>query len=52
WERGSNEYFNRRLRWFFPKKTNFDQITTDEILTALELIIFNMYIISLTHQLF
>ena len=38
WERGSNEYFNRRLRWFFPKKTNFSQVTTDEILAALELI--------------
>lgn len=23
---------------FFPKKTNFDQVTTDEILAALELI--------------
>ncbi|MBS1014261.1 IS30 family transposase [Levilactobacillus brevis] len=38
WERGSNEYFNRRLRWFFPKKTDFSQVTTDEILAALELI--------------
>ncbi len=38
WERGSNEHFNRQLRWFFTKKTNFSQVTTDEILAALELI--------------
>lgn len=48
WERGSNEYFNRRLRWFFPKKTNFDQITTDEILAALELI--NQRPLKIHHQ--
>ncbi|MGA3272448.1 IS30 family transposase [Lactiplantibacillus pentosus] len=48
WERGSNEYFNRRLRWFFPKKTNFGQVTTDEILAALELI--NQRPLKIHHQ--
>ena len=48
WERGSNEYFNRRLRWFFPKKTNFSQVTTDEILAALELI--NQRPLKIHHQ--
>lgn len=38
WERGSNEYFNRKLRWFFPKQTNFDQVTADQVLEAVELI--------------
>lgn len=38
WERGSNEYFNGRLRWFFPKKTNFSKITEDDLIEALELI--------------
>ncbi|QIL50488.1 IS30 family transposase [Weissella coleopterorum] len=27
WARGSNEYFNRKLRWFFPKKTNFNLVS-------------------------
>ncbi len=27
WERGTNELFNRKLRWFFPKNTLFSQIT-------------------------
>ncbi|MCT4396977.1 helix-turn-helix domain-containing protein [Periweissella beninensis] len=48
WERGSNEYFNRRSRWFFPKKTNFDQITIDEILAAPELI--NQRPLKIHHQ--
>lgn len=38
WERGSNEYFNRRLRWFFPKRTNFSRITEDTLLESLDLI--------------
>ncbi|MBC6383317.1 IS30 family transposase, partial [Latilactobacillus curvatus] len=42
------EYFNRRLRWFFPKKTNFSQVTTDEILAALELI--NQRPLKIHHQ--
>ncbi|MBA1392532.1 IS30 family transposase [Lactobacillus sp. XV13L] len=33
WKRVSNEYFNRKMRWFFPKKTNFDKV-----LEAVELI--------------
>ncbi|RHW52088.1 IS30 family transposase [Bombilactobacillus bombi] len=38
WERGSNEYFNRKLRWFFPKQTNFNQVTAEQVLEAVELI--------------
>lgn len=38
WERASNEYFNRRLRWFFPKRTDFSQITEDALLASLDLI--------------
>ena len=38
WERASNEYFNRRLRWFFPKKTNFSEITKDQLVESLDLI--------------
>jgi len=38
WERGANEYFNRKLRWFFPKKTDFNSIAEDEVLEAIELI--------------
>lgn len=38
WERGTNEYFNRKLRWFFPKKTNFNFVSEDEVFEALELI--------------
>lgn len=38
WERGTNEYFNRKIRWFFPKKTNFREVTTDSILESIELI--------------
>jgi len=38
WERGTNEYFNRKLRWFFPKKTNFEFIANDDVIEAIELI--------------
>ncbi|AKP66795.1 IS30 family transposase [Companilactobacillus ginsenosidimutans] len=38
WERGTNEYFNRKLRWFFPKKTDFNSVSEDELLESLELI--------------
>ena len=38
WERGTNELFNRKLRWFFPKKTLFSQIDDQQIYEALELI--------------
>lgn len=37
-ERGSNEYFNRKLRWFFPKQTNFNQVSHDQVIESLELI--------------
>lgn len=35
-ERGSNENMNRMLRRFFPKGTNFDEITVDEVEAATE----------------
>lgn len=38
WQRGSNENGNGLLREFFPKKTNFDTVTTDELEQALNLI--------------
>lgn len=38
WERGSNEYFNRKIRWFYPRKTNFSKVTEDSILETIELI--------------
>ncbi|WP_181189606.1 IS30 family transposase [Bombilactobacillus bombi] len=38
WERGSDEYFNRKLRWFFPKKTDFKQVTANQVLEVIELI--------------
>lgn len=38
WERGTNEYFNRKIRWFFPKKTNFTYVTQDSITESIELI--------------
>ncbi|GEP20198.1 hypothetical protein LSA03_15820 [Pediococcus argentinicus] len=37
-ERGINERFNRYLRWFFSKKTNFEKVTEDEVIESLELI--------------
>ncbi|MBS0945159.1 IS30 family transposase, partial [Lactiplantibacillus plantarum] len=36
------------LRWFFPKKTNFGQVMTDEILAALELM--NQRPLKIHHQ--
>ena len=38
WQRGSNENSNGLLREFFPKKTNFDHVTKDELKQALHLI--------------
>jgi len=31
WERGSNENFNRLVRQYFPKKTDFSTITDEEV---------------------
>ncbi len=31
WERGTNENTNGLVRWYFPKKTNFDEISEEEI---------------------
>lgn len=38
WQRGSNENGNGLLREFFPKKTNFDEVTSDEMKKALHFI--------------
>src|SRR5450755_3913627 len=38
WERGSNENINGYLRRFFPKGTDFDQVTQAELDQAVELI--------------
>lgn len=31
WERGTNENINRMIRRFFPKGTNFDDVTKDQV---------------------
>lgn len=31
WEKGSNENHNRMIRRFFPKGTNFDQVTEEQV---------------------
>jgi IS30 family transposase len=31
WEKGSVENANKLLRWFFPKKTDFSQVTQEQI---------------------
>ena len=38
WQRGSNENSNGLLREFFPKKTNFDHVTEENLNKALQLI--------------
>lgn len=35
WERGANENLNGLVRQFFPKKTNFEHITQEQINTAI-----------------
>ena len=37
-ERGANEYHNGLLREYFPKKTNFNQVSAKEIMVACEAI--------------
>lgn len=34
WERGTNENFNRLLRQYFPKKSSFEYITDEQLLTV------------------
>ena len=34
----NNERMNKRIRWFFPNKTNFEAITKDQVIEALDLI--------------
>lgn len=36
YERGSNENMNRMIRWFFPKGTNFDEVSDDDVRRAEE----------------
>ena len=31
WQRGTNENTNGLIRWYFPKKTNFDEISEEDI---------------------
>ena len=38
WQRGSNENGNGLLREFFPKRTNFNQVTPEEMKEALQFI--------------
>lgn len=38
WERASNELFNRKLRYFFPKKSNFRDVDEQRLYEAIELI--------------
>ncbi|CAK1250684.1 IS30 family (Tra8) [Fructobacillus fructosus] len=38
WERASNELFNRKLRYFFPKKSNFRGGDEQRLYEAIELI--------------
>ena len=38
WQRGSNENGNGLLREFFPKKTNFDEVSPEELTEALNYI--------------
>ncbi|QBP18451.1 IS30 family transposase [Acetilactobacillus jinshanensis] len=34
WERGTNERMNRKLRGYFPKGTNFNNVSQDEVFDA------------------
>jgi len=38
WQRGSNENINGLLRWFFPKGTNFHDVSHDDIASVISLI--------------
>ena len=38
WQRGSNENVNGPLRFFFPKGTNFTNVTEEQLNAVLELI--------------
>ncbi len=38
WERGTNENTNGLIRWYFPKKTNFDDISDEEITRVQDLL--------------
>jgi transposase, IS30 family len=38
WERGLNEHTNRLLRQFFPKKTNFQELTNSQVQLAVGVI--------------
>lgn len=36
WERARNEHTNRLLRQYFPRGTNFDEVSTDQLARAVE----------------
>jgi transposase, IS30 family len=36
WERGGNEHFNGLLRWYFPKGTDFSQVSEAELQAAVD----------------
>lgn len=38
WQRGSNEYTNGLLRFFFPRSTNFREITQEDVDTVVDLL--------------
>ncbi len=38
WERATNELFNRKLRYFFPKKSHFRDVSDQRLYEAVELI--------------
>ncbi|WP_428835635.1 IS30 family transposase [Secundilactobacillus kimchicus] len=38
WERATNELFNRKLRYFFPKKSHFRDVSEQRLYEAVELI--------------
>jgi IS30 family transposase len=34
WEKGANENMNRLIRYYFPKRTNFETITNEQVKAA------------------
>lgn len=38
WKRASNELYNRKLRYFFPKKSNLKEVDAQQLYGELELV--------------